>query len=89
MTQENDYEVGYGKPPKDKQWKPGQSGNPSGKPAGTNNLVERLKKRLIEHPEDVDKIIDTLINLALGKQKKLSAIREIKEWIDGKSGPIG
>lgn len=26
------YEVGYGKPPKGYQWKPGQSGNPAGKP---------------------------------------------------------
>lgn len=25
------YEVGYGKPPKQTQWKPGQSGNPTGK----------------------------------------------------------
>jgi len=25
------YKVGRGRPPKDKQWKPGQSGNPSGK----------------------------------------------------------
>ncbi len=25
------YEVGYGKPPKTSQWKPGQSGNPLGK----------------------------------------------------------
>ena len=28
---EGDYEVGYRKPPADKRWKPGQSGNPSGK----------------------------------------------------------
>src|SRR4051812_9812407 len=28
---EPEYEVGYRKPPKTKQWQPGQSGNPSGK----------------------------------------------------------
>lgn len=28
---ESTYEVGYGKPPKQTQWRPGQSGNPSGK----------------------------------------------------------
>ena len=27
-----DYEVGYGKPPKKNQFKPGQSGNPNGRP---------------------------------------------------------
>ncbi|API59335.1 hypothetical protein BSL82_08440 [Tardibacter chloracetimidivorans] len=29
-----DYEVGYGKPPRSGQFKPGQSGNPSGKRRG-------------------------------------------------------
>jgi hypothetical protein len=27
-----DYEIGYGKPPKDSRFKPGQSGNPKGRP---------------------------------------------------------
>jgi hypothetical protein len=27
-----DYKIGKGKPPKDTQWKPGQSGNPRGRP---------------------------------------------------------
>jgi Family of unknown function (DUF5681) len=30
MTKDDD--VGYGKPPKNSQWKPGQSGNPRGRP---------------------------------------------------------
>ena len=29
-----DYEVGYGKPPKSKRFKPGASGNPKGRPKG-------------------------------------------------------
>ena len=28
----NDYEIGYGKPPKKRRFKPGQSGNPRGRP---------------------------------------------------------
>lgn len=32
------YEVGYGKPPKQTQFKPGQSGNPGGRPKGSKNL---------------------------------------------------
>ena len=31
------YEVGYGKPPKKSQFKPGQSGNPKGRPKGAKN----------------------------------------------------
>lgn len=33
-----DYEVGYGRPPKKTQFKPGQSGNPRGRPAGRQNF---------------------------------------------------
>lgn len=30
--------TGYGNPPKESQFKPGQSGNPSGRPLGSKNL---------------------------------------------------
>lgn len=33
----DDYEVGYGKPPKEYQFKPGQPGNPGGRPKGSKN----------------------------------------------------
>ena len=43
-----DYEVGYGKPPKHTQFKPGQSGNPSGRPKGSKNLKTDLQEELSE-----------------------------------------
>jgi hypothetical protein len=43
-----DYEVGYGKPPKDTRFKPGQSGNPRGRPKGTKNLKTDLMEELSE-----------------------------------------
>ena len=33
----SDHKVGYGKPPKAHQWRPGQSGNPKGRPKGSRN----------------------------------------------------
>jgi len=37
-------EVGYGKPPKAHQFKPGQSGNPKGRPKGPGNLYKKIAK---------------------------------------------
>ncbi len=43
-----DYEVGYGKPPKSGRFKPGQSGNPKGRPKGAKNLKTELEEELLE-----------------------------------------
>lgn len=44
------HEVGFRKPPKKNQFKPGHSGNPKGRPKGTKNLktdfMEELKERI-------------------------------------------
>lgn len=44
----NDYEIGKGKPPKKNQFKPGQSGNPKGRPKGSKNVHQVLSKILKE-----------------------------------------
>ena len=43
-----DYEVGYGKPPSHTRFKPGQSGNPRGRPGGSKNLSTLLDEALNE-----------------------------------------
>jgi hypothetical protein len=48
------YDVGYGKPPRDHQFKPGQSGNRQGRPKGTKNeatILHGLLQRKIDMRE--------------------------------------
>lgn len=43
-----DYEVGYGKPPKQSQFQPGQSGNPRGRPKDARGLGTIIRKAMDE-----------------------------------------
>jgi uncharacterized protein DUF5681 len=39
-------DVGYGRPPRHSRFKPGQSGNPRGRPKGTSNFATDLEQTL-------------------------------------------
>jgi hypothetical protein len=43
-----DYEVGYGRPPVHTRFKPGQSGNPAGRPKGAQNFTTEVDAELKE-----------------------------------------
>ena len=46
LLTENDKKLGYKNPPKATQFKPGQSGNPKGRPKGSTSTAVLLKKAL-------------------------------------------
>ena len=48
MTPPNKPDAGYGKPPAAHQFKPGQSGNPTGRKHGSRNLKSDLEDELAE-----------------------------------------
>jgi hypothetical protein len=43
-----DYEVGYGRPPRHRRFRQGESGNPRGRPKGSSNLATLLDRALNE-----------------------------------------
>ena len=82
MSKSND--VGYRRPPKGHQFKPGKSGNPKGRPKGRLNLSSELKRELSNQitvrengqPRRVSKriaILKSLVAKALGGDVKAIA----------------
>jgi Family of unknown function (DUF5681) len=45
---QDDYKIGYGRPPRNSRFEPGQSGNRRGRPPGSKNLSSLLSKALDE-----------------------------------------
>ncbi len=61
------YQVGYGKPPKGTQFKPGQTGNPKGKPRGAKNL----KTELLEELQEVIPVKEGGVRRKVSKQRAM------------------
>ncbi len=89
MAEEN-YEVGYGKPPKHTRFKPGQSGNPQGRPPKTRNfktdLLEELSGQITVTEGGKSKTISrqqAMIKRTIEKALKgdLRAIQMLSQWV--------
>lgn len=62
-------------------WKPGESGNPSGRPK-SKPLTDACLKRLSDHPKDLDAVARALITQA--KRGSVKAFSELADRLEGK-----
>jgi len=54
MANKGLFEVGFGKPPRSTRFKPGQSGNPNGRPRGAKNFAVAIEQELAPRIHDGD-----------------------------------
>jgi hypothetical protein len=67
--------VGYGEPPKHTQFKPGQSGNPKGRPKGRKNMKTDV----------LEKLNATITVVKNGRSRKISTRRAVLEVLSAKA----
>jgi len=72
---------------KDTRFKPGQSGNPAGKPKGTISITTEIKNKLKEIPQGEKKtwleLYLTSILQKATKEKDVQMIKTIWNYVDG------
>jgi hypothetical protein len=90
------HSVGYGSPPRHTRFKPGQSGNPKGRPRGSGNIATLLERALTERVvitengkrRSISKLeasFKQLVNIAASGD--LAAMRQLYTlipWLEGK-----
>jgi hypothetical protein len=91
MNDDDDYRVGRGKPPKEHQFKKGQSGNKKGRPKGARSIYTHLERELarkvtINENGRARKVTkDELMAMALvnkaakGDPKAIQAVQKMRE----------
>ncbi len=88
---DDDKSVGYGRPPEHSQFKPGQSGNPKGRPTKSKNKKRILREMLFEIvPVTLGgrqtrlTCLEVMTRAAVNKavQGDARAYRNVQRWID-------
>lgn len=93
--------VGYGNPPRQHQWKPGESGNPAGYPPGVPNRATVLRKFLAmpakfktpptaDNPEgeECDGTIEEMLAMGLIAAASMGDVPAYKEVMDSVYGKL-
>lgn len=68
-------------PREDTQFKPGQSGNPAGRPKSAVSVTAQIKRILREEPDEAASLARALLSLA--KEGNAAAIKEVMSRTDG------
>lgn len=68
---EDEYKVGPGRPPKEHQWKPGQSGNPKGAKRKKRSLIPELK-------DQFERVFSQKLRVTQGDRQRF-----ITRWVAG------
>jgi len=63
------------------KFKPGQSGNPSGRPVGSVSIMAAVRRQLRQNPEQLEELAKSLVENA--KQGNAVALRQILDRLDG------
>ena len=89
-TDEDAYQVGYGRPPKQRQFQKGQSGNPSGRPKGAKGFRAATLEVMAEHvrvrgpngPVEMSNS-EAMVRVAIKKALNgdLRAMQLVREWL--------
>jgi len=72
-------------PPLETRWKPGQSGNPKGKPKGALNIVSAIKREVLATDAEGRTAADIIGEKVVAKAKKgqMDAVHFVADRMDG------
>lgn len=80
-SSKNSERIGKNHPPARFRFKPGQSGNPAGRPKGSVSIVAALRRALEENPRLADELARVFIERA--RKGEFRFLKELLDRIDG------